>query len=360
MRREIKRVAEEMSAEAEDLAADGKPGEILARAEARLYAVAPKGPSDRQIMTAADAATQAITEMNEAYQRGDGLAGISTGLKDLDEKIGGLPASNLIVAAGRPGMGKSVLAINIAQHIASTGRKVAFFSLEMAPSQLSQRMLAAAVAGGKGNAFKQMTGRVSEADIAAVMEAERRIRDNLKRILIDHTPGVPIGTMHARARRLHRLHDLGLIVVDYLQLMQGAGPYGRTENRVAEVTQITNGLKAMANEFSVPVLALSQLNRKVEERDDKRPVVSDLRDSGSIEQDADTVLLLYREEEYVSKAKPSPTSDTYEADYADWSQRLERCTGKAEIIVGKSRHGPGGSVELSFDAPTQTFRDLAK
>ena len=136
MRREIKRVAEEMSAEAEDLAADGKPGEILARAEARLYAVAPKGPSDRQIMTAADAATQAITEMNEAYQRGDGLAGISTGLKDLDEKIGGLPASNLIVAAGRPGMGKSVLAINIAQHIASTGRKVAFFSLEMAPSHL--------------------------------------------------------------------------------------------------------------------------------------------------------------------------------------------------------------------------------
>ena len=205
-----------------------------------------------------------------------------------------------------------------------------------------------------------MTGRVSEADIAAVMEAERRIRDNLERILIDHTPGVPIGTMHARVRRLHRLHDLGLIVVDYLQLMQGAGPYGRTENRVAEVTQITNGLKAMANEFNVPVLALSQLNRNVENREDKRPLVSDLRESGSIEQDADTVLLLFRDEHYVSQAKPSPASDTYEADYADWSQRLERCTGKAEIIVGKSRHGPGGSVELSFDAPTQTFRDLAK
>ena len=364
VRRELIRLGREVSEKAARVAVEETPAEQIVEAEAALYKIAEAGKADGGFQSFLRAVTDAVQAANAAYQRDGGLAGIATGLVDLDKKLGGLHKSDLLILAGRPSMGKTSLATNIAFNIAKAYRKgrlpdgtegavnggvVGFFSLEMSAEQLAARVLSEA---SEVPSEQIRRGDMTEGEFRRFVEAAKDLE--ACPLFIDDTAALPIHQLAARARRLKRTHGLDVMVVDYLQLVR---PASAKDSRVNEVSEITQGLKAIAKELDIPVVALSQLSRQVENREDKRPQLSDLRESGSIEQDADVVMFVFREEYYKEREKPSE----HELDkMALWQTEMERLHGKAEVIIGKQRHGPIGTVELSFEGRFTRFGNLAK
>lgn len=332
------------------------PAKHIEDAESRLYTLAEGEQQNRGPVSFLKSVMATVEAANEARQRGGGLSGLSTGLVDLDRKLGGLSPSDLLILAGRPSMGKTALATNIAFNVAKaynrdagTGGAVAFFSLEMSHDQLTARILSD-VASVSAHAVR--SGDMTEEQMGSLVQAAKDV-SNLP-ITIDDTPAITIAQLASRARRIKRTTGLDLLVVDYLQLMRG--PTSSRGNRVQEISEISMGLKAVAKDLNVPVIALSQLSRQVENREDKRPQLSDLRESGSIEQDADIVMFVYRHEYYVERARPDEGSERF----ADWMEEYERSRGKAEVILGKHRHGSVGGVDLSFDGNFTRFGNLAR
>lgn len=363
LRRSLIKIADQIAHEAARPDMDQPATQQLEKAEQYLFTLAEKDTPDSGLRGFESILTGAI-EMAQHAANSDGhLSGVSTGLTDLNKLMGGLHRSDLLILAGRPGMGKTALATNIAFHAATTTRTgehsvpVAFFSLEMSAEQLGTRILAEA-AELDSEAIRR--GRLKKNEFAQLVDASARISD--AKFFIDDTPGLSISQVASRSRRLKRTHGLGLIVVDYLQLLS-AQIGVRAENRVQEISNISRSLKNLAKELDVPVIALSQLSRAVEQRDDKRPNLSDLRESGSIEQDADVVIFVYREEYYLGKGEPeqkeSETTDKFNERYERWRERLERTNGKAEVIIAKQRHGPTGVVNVAFEARFTKFGDLA-
>ncbi|MBX3481852.1 MAG: replicative DNA helicase, partial [Caulobacter sp.] len=365
VRRELIRIGGEIAADASAPDADRDSRDQIEVAEQKLYNIAESGTASTGFIGFADALRGAVEMAAEAYSRDGGLAGISTGLADLDQKMGGLHPSDLLILAGRPSMGKTALATNIAFNVAKSyawepqpdgskktvsGGVVAFFSLEMSAEQLALRLLADA-SGVSGDRLRK--GEIDASEFGRVRDAALEIQE--APLYIDATGGLSIAKLVARARRLKRSVGLDLIVVDYLQLVTGGE--GKSDNRVQEVSMITQGLKALAKELSVPVMALSQLSRQVENREDKRPQLSDLRESGSIEQDADMVMFVYRESYYLGRAEPD-TAD--QAKHMDWQEKMDRVAGQAEVIIGKQRHGPIGTVRLHFNEDLTKFGNLAR
>ncbi len=341
------------------------PTEQIIAAEARLYSLAEQGKSDTGFQSFLSAVTEAVQTANTAYERGGGMAGIATLLSDLDKKMGGLHKSDLIILAGRPSMGKTSLATNIAYNVAKSYKKgtlqdgsvgaveggvVGFYSLEMSAEQLAARILAEA---SEISSHKIRQGDMTEDEFRRFVDAAKTLESCP--LYIDDTPALPISQLAARARRLQRTHGLDLLIVDYLQLVRGSP--STQGNRVQEIGEISMGLKAIAKELNVPVIALSQLSRMVESREDKRPQLSDLRESGSIEQDADVVMFVYRGEYYKEREKPD--DNNHEA-IAAWQEEMNHLYGKAEVILGKQRHGPIGTVGLSFEAEFTRFGNLAQ
>src|ERR1700729_744804 len=364
MRRELISIGEDVVNVAYDAPVDSSPREQIEEAERRLYQMAEAGRYDGGFQRFSDALKAAVDMAARAYERDGSLSGIATGLTDLDRYMGGLQASDLVILAGRPGMGKTALATNIAFNIAKAhqsqmradgtaetvnGGIVGFFSLEMSSEQLATRIIAEQ---SGVPSYKIRRGDISEQDFHRVAEAVRDMQSIP--FYIDQTGGISIAQLTARARRLKRQRGLDLLVVDYLQLLSGSKSRG--DNRVQELTEITTGLKALAKELNVPVVALSQLSRQVESRDDKRPQLSDLRESGSIEQDADVVLFVFREEYYLENKKPRIGTPEYEK----WQLDMSLVHGKAEVIIGKQRHGPTGTVELQFEGQYTRFSDLTQ
>src|ERR687890_628061 len=363
VRRNLITIGEDLVNVAYDAPVESSPREQIEEAERRLYELAETGRYDGGFQRFADALTGAIDMAAAAFKREGKLSGIATGLKDLDRIMGGMQQSDLVILAGRPGMGKTALATNIAFNVARAyegekqqdgsiktvnGGIVGFFSLEMSAEQLATRI----VAEQSGvPSYRIRRGDISEPDFYKITDVAREMQTIP--FYIDQTGGISIAQLTARARRLKRQRGLDLLVVDYLQLLSGSAKKG--ENRVQELTEITTGLKAMAKELSVPVVALSQLSRQVESRDDKRPQLSDLRESGSIEQDADVVMFVFREEYYLANKEPRPGSD----QHSKWMLDMEAAHNKAEVIIGKQRHGPTGTVDLHFEASTTRFTNLA-
>ncbi|MEC3861072.1 replicative DNA helicase [Mesobacterium sp. TK19101] len=365
VRRDLIQLGRDIAAQASKVDVDSEPRDQIVQAEQKLYQLAEQGQSERGFVSFLKAVTEAVNVANAAYQREGGLAGLSTGLTDMDTKLGGLHPSDLLILAGRPSMGKTSLATNLAFNIAKAYRKgirhdgtegaveggvVGFFSLEMSAEQLAARILAEA---SEISSHKIRQGDMTEEEFRRFVEAAKTLE--ACPLYIDDTPSIPISQLSARARRLKRAHGLDLLIVDYLQLVRGTSRSG--ENRVQEIGEISMGLKAIAKELNIPVIALSQLSRQVESREDKRPQLSDLRESGSIEQDADVVMFVFREEYYVEREKPS---DDRLDEMAAWQERMARLHGKAEVIIGKQRHGPIGTVELSFEAQFTRFGNLVK
>ena len=364
IRRELIDVGNEIAAKAARVDVQSEPKEQIVEAEQKLYALAEQGQTEQGFQSFLTAVTDAVKVANAAYQREGGLAGVSTGLIDMDKKLGGLHRSDLLILAGRPSMGKTSLATNVAFNIARAYKKgitssgeegavdggvVGFFSLEMSAEQLASRILSE-VAEIPSNQIRR--GDFTEGEFRRIVDAAKELE--AAPLFIDDTPALPISQLAARARRLKRTHGLDALFVDYLQLVRGTG---RSENRVNEISEITMGLKAIAKELDIPVVALSQLSRQVENREDKRPQLSDLRESGSIEQDADVVMFVFREEYYKEREKPGD----HELDkMAIWQEEMERLHGKAEVVIGKQRHGPIGTVELSFEGQFTRFGNLVK
>ena len=347
-----------------DSPVDATPDLQIQEAESRLYELAESGKYGQGFVNFKDALRDAIDMASAAYQRDGHLSGLSSGLIDLDSRMGGLQRSDLIVLAGRPSMGKTSLATNIAYNVAKAfraerdetgnlqsvdGGVVGFFSLEMAAEQLATRILAEQA---EISSSKIRRGMITEDEFRRLAEVSQEMSQ--APLFIDQTGGISIAQLAARARKLKRQHGLDLLVVDYIQLLTGSKRTG--EGRVQEVTEITTGLKALAKELEVPIIALSQLSRQVEQREDKRPQLSDLRESGSIEQDADVVLFVYREEYYVERTKPSEGTP----EFADWQVKMEAASGRAEVIIGKQRHGPVGTVNLAFESEFTRFGNLAR
>ncbi|MEL6570268.1 MAG: replicative DNA helicase [Pseudomonadota bacterium] len=364
VRRELITVGQTIADKAAKVDVDSEPREQIVEAEQELYRLAEQGTSESGFQSFLKAVTTAVNTANAAYQRDGGLSGVSTGLIDMDKKLGGLHKSDLIILAGRPSMGKTSLATNIAYNIAKAYQKgalpdgsdgavnggvVGFYSLEMSADQLAARILSEA---SEVPSEQIRRGDMTEAEFRRFVEAAKSLE--ACPLFIDDTPALPIAQLAARARRLKRTHGLDVLIVDYLQLVRGSG---RADNRVGEISEITMGLKAIAKELQIPVIALSQLSRQVESRDDKRPQLSDLRESGSIEQDADVVMFVYREEYYVEREKPG---DHEMEKMAAWQERMENLHGKAEVVIGKQRHGPIGTVELSFEGQFTRFGNLVK
>jgi replicative DNA helicase len=364
-RRQLIVIGEDMVNGAYDSPVDFPPEQQIQEAEGRLYGLAETGKYGQGFLSFGTALTQAVDMASSAYQRDGHLSGISTGLADLDAKLGGLQPSDLIVLAGRPSMGKTALATNIAYNIARKHRAekqadgsdktvdggiVGFFSLEMSAEQLATRILSeqAEIASEKIR-----RGMISEEEFRRLAATAQEM--STRPLFIDQTGGISIAQLAARARKLKRQRGLDLLVVDYLQLLSGSSRRGQ-ENRVQEITEITTGLKALAKELTVPIVALSQLSRQVEAREDKRPQLSDLRESGSIEQDADVVMFVFREEYYVERQKPSEGTP----EFIDWQAKMAMVHGKAEVIIGKQRHGPVGTVELAFESQFTRFGNLAR
>lgn len=364
IRRELIEVGNDIAAKAARVDVQSEPKEQIVEAEQKLYALAEQGQTEQGFQSFLTAVTDAVKVANAAYQREGGLAGVSTGLIDMDKKLGGLHRSDLLILAGRPSMGKTSLATNIAFNIARAYKKgittsgeegavdggvVGFFSLEMSAEQLASRILSE-VAEIPSNQIRR--GDFTESEFRRIVDAAKELE--AAPLFIDDPPALPISQLAARARRLKRTHGLDALFVDYLQLVRGTG---RSENRVNEISEITMGLKAIAKELDIPVVALSQLSRQVENREDKRPQLSDLRESGSIEQDADVVMFVFREEYYKEREKPGD----HELDkMGQWQEEMERLHGKAEVVIGKQRHGPIGTVELSFEGQFTRFGNLVK
>ena len=365
IRRELIKVGEDMVNAAFDTPVDFAPSAQIEEAEKRLYELAEVGRYGGGFENFSKALTRAVDMAAAAYARDGKLSGIATGLRDLDTKMGGLQKSDLIILAGRPGMGKSALATNIAYNVAKAWRGerrldghletenggiVGLFSLEMSAEQLATRIIAEQT-GIPSNMIRR--GGITESDFGMIKD--KMIEIQHLPLYIDETGGLSIAQLAARARRLKRTHGLDMLVIDYIQLLSGSSKRS-SENRVQEVTEITTNLKALAKELNVPVIALSQLSRQVENRDDKRPQLSDLRESGSIEQDADVVMFIFREEYYLSNKEPRPGTD----EHIKWQTEMAAVHGKAEVIIGKQRHGPTGTVNLQFDGAVTRFDNLAR
>ena len=358
LRRELVLISDKLSADTLDANSREQNAEnIIESTEKSLFDLAERGSFSQSFLKFNQALDQTIEMATLAMQSDQGIVGVPTGLTDLDEKLGGLHKSDLVILAGRPGMGKTALATNIAyyaaQNLMSRQEKssIAFFSLEMSSEQLSTRILSEQ-ARIRSDDIRR--GKVTEVEINRYIETSRNIY-NLP-LYIDETPAITIATLSNRARRIKRLFGLSLIVVDYIQLMRSPNSNGRNENRVQEVSEITQGLKALAKELKVPVLALSQLSRAVESRDDKKPQLSDLRESGSIEQDADVVMFVYREAYYLENKQPKLGS----IEHAEWQSKMNDVNGLADIILGKQRHGPTGTVKVEFEGIYTKFKDLSK
>ena len=355
VRRELIKISENTidNAKVNDLNISGQ--KIIEDSEKQLYDLAEKGSFSSSLIKFDDAMKLTIEMASNAYKNEDGIVGVPTGLKNLDDRLGGLHQSDLIVIAGRPSMGKTALATNIAFNAAKKlqdeNKKsvVAFFSLEMSSEQLSTRILSEQ-ARIKSDDIRR--GKVTEEEINRYIETSRNIY-NLP-LYIDETPAITIATLSNRARRIKRLFGLSLIVVDYIQLMRSSS--NKNDGRVQEISEITQGLKALAKELSVPVLALSQLSRAVEQRDDKQPQLADLRESGSIEQDADVVMFVFREAYYLERKQPKLGS----IEHAEWQSKMNDVNGLADIILGKQRHGPTGTVKVEFEGIYTKFKDLSK
>ena len=353
VRRELIKISENTidTAKLNDLSTTGQ--DIIEDSEKLLYELAEKGSSYSSLISFDKALRQTIDMASAAYKNEEGIVGVPTGLRDLDDRLGGLHKSDLIIIAGRPGMGKTALATNIAfnaaQKLQNSGKEkasVAFFSLEMSSEQLSTRILAEQ-SKIKSNDIRR--GRISDEQFDRFLETSKNISE--LPLYIDETPALTIAAMSNRARRIKRLHGLDLIIVDYIQLMRGSLNY--KDGRVQEVSEITQGLKAIAKELSIPVVALSQLSRQVEQRDNKKPQLSDLRESGSIEQDADVVMFVYRESYYLENKEPKPAT----VEHAEWQAKMNEVSNLAELIIGKQRHGPTGNVFLEFEAMFTKFKD---
>ncbi len=352
VRRELIKISENIidNAKISDLNISGQT--IIENSEKVLYDLAEKGSVSSSLIKFDDAVKQTIDMASSAYKNEEGIVGVPTGLKDLDNRLGGLHKSDLIIIAGRPSMGKTALATNIAFHAAKkiqeTGNKgsIAFFSLEMSSEQLSTRILAEQ-SRIKSNDIRR--GKISEEQFEQFLETSKNISE--LPLYIDETPAISVAALSNRARRIKRLYGLDMVVIDYIQLMRAS--FALKEGRVQEISEITQGLKALAKELSVPVLALSQLSRAVEQRDDKKPLLSDLRESGSIEQDADVVMFVYRESYYLKAKEPRPAT----VEHAEWQAKMNEVSHLAELIIGKQRHGPTGNVMLEFEEMFTKFKD---
>jgi replicative DNA helicase len=364
IRRSLISIGEDMVNVAYEAAVDQPPKLQIEETEKRLFDLAEKGQYGSGFEAFDHALTTAIDMASNAYTRDGHLSGMATGLADLDRLMGGLQPSDLIIVAGRPGMGKTALATNIAFNIARAwageiqpdgsmksvnGGIVGFFSLEMSSEQLATRIVAEQARVPSSNIRR---GRIDEREFERIVDAAREIQK--VPLYVDQTGGLTIAQLAARARRLKRQRGLDLLVVDYIQLLHASNRRG-SDNRVQEVTEITNNLKALAKELNVPILAVSQLSRQVENRDDKRPQLADLRESGSIEQDADVVLFVFREEYYLKNKEPKPGT----TEYLQWQDQMSTVHGVAEVIIGKQRHGPTGTVRLHFEDSLTRFSNLA-
>ena len=352
VRRELIIISEQTidSAKLNELDTNGQT--IIENSERLLFDLAEKGSFNSSLVKFDEAMKQTIEMASAAYKNEEGIVGVPTGLRDLDDKLGGLHQSDLIIIAGRPSMGKTSLATNIAfnaaQKLQESGKKssIAFFSLEMSSEQLSTRIISEQ-ARISSNDIRR--GRISDEQFDKFLETSKNIAE--LPLYIDETPAISIAAMSNRARRIKRLFGLDMVVVDYIQLMRGT-TYNK-DGRVQEISQITQGLKAIAKELGVPVVALSQLSRQVEQRDDHKPQLADLRESGSIEQDADVVMFVYREGYYLSRKEPREAT----VEHAEWQAKMNEVAHLAQIIIGKQRHGPIGNVTLEFEERFTKFKD---
>ncbi len=352
VRRELIKISEQTidSARLNDLDSNGQT--IIENSERLLFDLAEKGSFNSSLIKFDEAMKLTIEMASAAYKNEEGIVGVPTGLRELDDRLGGLHQSDLIIIAGRPSMGKTSLATNIAfnaaQKLQDSGKKstIAFFSLEMSSEQLSTRILAEQ-ARIRSNDIRR--GKISDEQFDKFLETSKNISE--LPLYIDETPAISIAAMSNRARRIKRLFGLDMIIVDYIQLMKGTT--FNKDGRVQEISQITQGLKAIAKELSIPVVALSQLSRQVEQRDDHKPQLSDLRESGSIEQDADVVMFVYREGYYLQRKEPREAT----VEHAEWQAKMNEVAHLAEIIIGKQRHGPIGKVTLEFEEQFTKFKD---
>ena len=352
IRRQLINISEETLEESKNKDLEISGTNILENTERKLFEIAERGEFQRSFVTFKDALKETIDMATAAYKNDQGIVGVPSGLTDLDDRLGGLHKQDLIIIAGRPSMGKTALATNIAFNASLNIKKnnlktsVAFFSLEMSSEQLSTRILAEQ-SRIKSNDIRR--GKINQEDFERFIEASKNL-ETLP-LHIDDTPAITISALSNRARRLKRKEGLDLIVIDYIQLMKSSG--FRNESRVLEIAEITQGLKALAKELDVPVLALSQLSRQVEQREDKKPQLSDLRESGSIEQDADVVMFVFREQYYLEKQEPKPGT----AEHVEWQEKMSQIHNQAEIIIGKQRHGPTGVIKLEFESAFTKFKD---
>jgi len=353
LRRKLIELSSETLSEANHKNLETSAEQLIEKTEKKLFDLAERGKFDRSYISFQNALIETVEMAEKAFKNDEGIVGVPSGLKDLDERLGGLHSSDLLIIAGRPSMGKTALATNIAFHAAKNilekkdGKSsVAFFSLEMSSEQLSTRILSEQTRI-KSNDIRR--GKITEDELERFIETSKTIAE--LPLYIDETPAIKISTLANRARRIKRLHGIDMIVVDYIQLM-------RTDNykydgRVQEIGEITQGLKALAKELNVPVLALSQLSRAVEQREDKKPQLSDLRESGSIEQDADVVMFVYRPEYYLEKNEPQAGT----AEHITWQEKMSQIHNQAQIIIGKQRHGPTGVINVEFDSAYTKFKD---
>ncbi len=352
VKRELIKISSDIidTAKTNDLEKNGQ--NIIEDFEKSLFDLAEKGSLNSSLVKFDDAMRQTIEMASSAFKNEEGIVGVPTGLTELDDRLGGLHKSDLIIIAGRPSMGKTALATNIAfnaaKKILEDNKKssIAFFSLEMSSEQLSTRILAEQ-SRIKSNDIRR--GRISEEQFDKFIETSKNVSD--LPLYIDETPAISIAALSNRARRIKRLYGLDMVVIDYIQLMRASN---FKEGRVQEISEITQGLKALAKELSLPVVALSQLSRAVEQRDEKKPQLSDLRESGSIEQDADVVMFVYREAYYLQRQEPRPAT----VEHAEWQAKMNDVSNLAEIIIGKQRHGPVGNIRLEFEEMFTKFKDL--
>ena len=363
IRRSLIRIGDELINKSVNPTLDVTPDQEISNTEEQLYNLAEKdqinsGPLDFKSVLAS-----ATNQINEAYNRKGKLSGIDTGFSGLNRQLGGLNKSDLLVLAGRPAMGKTALATNIGFNAAKSSKlekneSILIFSLEMSAEQLAQRILAEQ---STIDSHKLRSGDLNETEFSKLVSTQNDIL-NLP-FFIDDTPAISVGQIASRARRLKRTHGLSLIIIDYIQLIQGSKA-SEAQGRVQEVSSITRGLKSLAKELNVPILALSQLSRAVEQREDKRPILADLRESGSIEQDADVVMFVYREEYYLDKSEPTQrdneNQESFNERFLKWQDRRNMAEGKAEIIISKQRHGPTGIVQVQFEAKFTRFMDLVQ
>ena len=363
VRRSLIRIGDELINKSVNPTIDVTPDQEISNTEEQLYNLAEKdqinsGPLDFKSVLAS-----ATNQINEAYNRKGKLSGIDTGFSGLNRQLGGLNKSDLLVLAGRPAMGKTALATNIGFNAAKSSKlekneSILIFSLEMSAEQLAQRILAEQ---STIDSHKLRSGDLNETEFSKLVSTQNDIL-NLP-FFIDDTPAISVGQIASRARRLKRTHGLSLIIIDYIQLIQGSKA-SEAQGRVQEVSNITRGLKSLAKELNVPILALSQLSRAVEQREDKRPILADLRESGSIEQDADVVMFVYREEYYLDKSEPTQrdneNQESFNERFLKWQDRRNMAEGKAEIIISKQRHGPTGIVQVQFEAKFTRFMDLVQ